>query len=100
MAGPARALTSRVLRWSAIAIVMTWRSRRLREAVGETAARQGAVLVSLFREATDDPFVHRPELNAADGLHPSDAGYRVWFGELMAQASLPQRLSAALDPDR
>lgn len=80
--------------------LMTWRSRRLKDAVGETAARHGAVLVSLFREAADDPFVQRPELNAADGLHPSDAGYRVWFDELMAQASLPQRLSAALDPDR
>jgi len=76
--------------------LMTWRSRRLQALAVEAAARHGAVLVKLFREAADDPFVQRPELNAADGLHPSDAGYRAWFGELMAQADLRNRLSAAL----
>lgn len=75
--------------------LMTWRSRRLHTFAEEAAARHGAVLVNLFRESADDPFVERPELNASDGLHPSDAGYRVWFGELMAQADLPKRLSAA-----
>lgn len=79
---------------------MTWRARRLQAFAGEAASRHGAVLVNLFREAADDPFVQRPALNAADGLHPSDAGYRVWFGELMAQAGLPQRLSAAVAADR
>ncbi|MDZ7590633.1 MAG: SGNH/GDSL hydrolase family protein [Rubrivivax sp.] len=75
--------------------LMTWRSRQLHAFVEEAAARHGAVFVDLFRESADDPFVQRPELNAADGLHPSDAGYRVWFGELMLQADLPQRLAAA-----
>lgn len=79
--------------------LMTWRSRRLHAFVSEAAIRHGAVVVGLFRERADDPFVQRPALNAADGLHPSDAGYRVWFGELMAQAALPQRLSSALAPD-
>jgi hypothetical protein len=58
------------------------------------------VLVNLFRDAADDLFVQHPELNAADGLHPSDAGYRAWFVELMTQAALQQRLSAALAEDR
>lgn len=79
--------------------LMTWRSRRLHTFVGEAAARHGALPVNLFREGTDDPFVQRPELNAADGLHPSDAGYRVWFDELMLQADLPRRLSAAVAVD-
>lgn len=79
---------------------MTWRSRRLHAFVSGAASRHGAVVVDLFRESADDPFVQRPELNATDGLHPNDAGYRVWFGELMAQAALPQRLSAALAVDR
>ena len=35
------------------------------------------------------------ELNARDGLHPSDAGYRVWFDQLMAQADLAGPLAAA-----
>lgn len=78
--------------------LMTWRSRRLHAFVREAASRHGAVVVNLFREAADDPFAQRPELNAVDGLHPSDPGYRVWFAELMAQAALLQRLSAALAP--
>ncbi len=77
--------------------LMTWRSRRLHAFVREAALRHDAEVVNLFREYGDDPFVQRPELNAADGLHPSDAGYRVWFGELMAQAALLQRFSAARD---
>jgi lysophospholipase L1-like esterase len=80
--------------------LMTWRSRRLHAFVNESASRHGAVVVNLFRERADDPFVQQPSLNASDGLHPGDAGYRAWFGELMAQAALPQRLSAALGMDR
>lgn len=75
--------------------LMTWRARRLQDIATDLAARGEALRVNLFREAADDPFVLRPELNAADGLHPSDAGYRVWFDELMAQADLPRHLSAA-----
>lgn len=66
--------------------LMTWRARRLHDAVRAVAAQQGAVYVNLFKERADDPFVRQPELNARDGLHPSDAGYRLWFDELMAQA--------------
>ena len=76
--------------------LMTWRSRQLHHVASDTASRHGARLVNLFREAADDPFVRQPALNAADGLHPSDAGYRVWFDELMAQAALSHPLSAAL----
>lgn len=37
--------------------------------------------------------VQRPvELNASDGLHPSDAGYLLWYRELQAQAHLSDRL--------
>ncbi len=75
--------------------LMTWRARRLHDFVREAASRHGAVVVNLFRERAEDPFVLQPSLNAADGLHPADAGYRVWFGELMTQAALPQRLAAA-----
>ena len=75
--------------------LMTWRSRQLHHTASEVASRHGALFVNLFRETADDPFVQRPELNAQDGLHPSDAGYRLWFDELMVQANLPQHLSAA-----
>ena len=81
--------------WAPVSWLMTWRSRQLQTFAREAAARHGAVLVNLFCASADDPFVLRPELNARDGLHPSDAGYRVWFGALMTQAALPQRLTPA-----
>lgn len=72
---------------------MTWRSRKLHAFVQEASSRKSVLYVNLFHESADDPFVLQPQLNAADGLHPSDAGYRVWFGELMAQAPLRALLS-------
>lgn len=74
--------------------LMTWRARQLHEFVRAASNRRSVLYVNLFHESADDPFVMQPQLNAADGLHPSDAGYRVWFGELMAQASLRELLSA------
>ena len=47
--------------------------------------RDDAVYVRLFKDRSTDPFVLRPELNASDGLHPSDAGYRVWWEALREQ---------------
>lgn len=74
---------------------MTRRARDLHGFVRSAAAQHGAVYVNLFHERADDPFVLHPELNASDGLHPSDAGYRVWFDQLMAQADLAGPLAAA-----
>lgn len=72
---------------------MTQRSRALHRFVQQAAARTGAVYVNLFHERDDDPFVSNPGLNASDGLHPSDAGYAVWFEQLQLQAGLSQTLS-------
>lgn len=75
--------------------VMTSRSRQLHRTVREAATSQGALYVNLFKEKAEDPFAQRPdELNAKDGLHPSDAGYRLWYDELNAQADLSKRLTA------
>lgn len=74
---------------------MTRRSRALHRIVREAAARHGATYVDLFRERDDDPFVRQPGLNARDGLHPSDAGYREWHATLMAQSTLGERLAPA-----
>ena len=59
------------------------------------AERHGAVYVNLFHDRDEDPFVRQPELNARDGLHPSDAGYRVWLQALLDQTDLADRLAAA-----
>jgi len=77
---------------------MTQRSRQLHAHARATAGRSGAVYVNLFEERENDPFAQRRDLNAKDGLHPSDAGYRVWLDQLMQQADLPQRLAAAVLP--
>jgi len=75
--------------------LMTARSRSLHRTVRDAAASHGALYVNLFKEKADDPFARRPdELNAKDGLHPSDAGYRLWYDELKAQADFSKRLSA------
>ena len=67
---------------------MTQRSRHMHRFVRHAVKRHGALYVTLFHERADDPFVQKPELNARDGLHPSDAGYAVWFEELSRQTKL------------
>jgi lysophospholipase L1-like esterase len=74
---------------------MTQRARRLHAAVATSAERHGAVYVRLFEERENDPFAQDRALNASDGLHPSDAGYRLWLMQLLQQAGLVQRLAAA-----
>ncbi|MDO9402526.1 MAG: GDSL-type esterase/lipase family protein [Polaromonas sp.] len=74
--------------------LMAQRSRTLHASVRQAAADNGALYVNLYKERAQDPFAQRPrELNAKDGLHPSDAGYRVWLSELEAQAGLSSRLA-------
>lgn len=74
---------------------MTQRSRRLHAAAAASAERHGALYVRLFEERENDPFAQERALNASDGLHPSDAGYRVWLQQLLRQAGLDRRLNAA-----
>ena len=75
--------------------LMTDRARRLHGFVRESATRHSAVVVNLFKEQADDPFAQTPGLNAVDGLHPSDAGYRLWRDELLAQSGWAALLTAA-----
>ena len=75
--------------------LMTARARTLHADVRSVADRLGVTYVNLFKAPEDDPFVQRPGLNAADGLHPSDAGYRLWRDELLAQTGWDLLLAAA-----
>ncbi len=74
---------------------MSSRARTMHELVREATQRHGATYVNLYKDKASDPFAQQPELNAEDGLHPSDAGYRVWFTELMNQAALAPVLAPA-----
>jgi len=74
--------------------LMTQRAQSLHRLVRQAAAASGAVYVNLYQDKADDPFAQRPdELNAPDGLHPSDAGYRLWYDALNSQAALASRLA-------
>lgn len=75
--------------------LMTARSKALHGMVREAASSHGALFVNLFKDKADDPFARRPdEFNAIDGLHPSDAGYQLWYDELKIQADFLRRLTA------
>ena len=68
---------------------MTRRSKMLHALVRASAAATGALYVNLYQERVDDLFAQEPQrMNAADGLHPSDAGYVLWHQTLKAQAGL------------
>jgi lysophospholipase L1-like esterase len=67
--------------------VMAERARTLHELLRATASRHGASYVDLYRPRESDPFALAPRrMHAADGLHPADDGYRLWYRELQAQA--------------
>lgn len=69
--------------------LMRSRAQGLHAAVREAAAQTGAIYVNLYKERADDPFAREPKrFNAEDGLHPSDAGYRLWYGALRARAPI------------
>ena len=73
--------------------LMTRRSQTLHGFVREAASDNAALYVNLYKERSEDPFALRPdELHAKDGLHPSDAGYRLWLQELDRQTGLDGRL--------
>jgi lysophospholipase L1-like esterase len=75
--------------------LMNERAEVMHQAVHSAAARHDAVLIDMAREKENDPFVQNKALNASDGLHPSDAGYRVWRDELLAQSGLKSKLAPA-----
>jgi len=75
--------------------LMNDRAEVMHQAVRSAAARHDAVLIDMAREKENDPFVQNKALNASDGLHPSDAGYRVWRDELLAQSGLKSKLAPA-----
>ena len=74
--------------WPPLSWAMSRRSEKLHALVRGVAADEQLRYVSLLKPREQDPFVlHSQELNAADGLHPSSAGYREWYRQLIAQGA-------------
>lgn len=74
--------------------IMDKRSQTLHALIRQAAQRTDATYVNLYKKRADDPFAQRPkELHARDGLHPSDAGYQLWYSELKQQSQLEQALT-------
>lgn len=68
---------------------MDSRSKRLHATAQTVALDSGVRYIRLLKPRALDPFVQRSdELNAADGLHPSSAGYQQWYEELVKQEGL------------
>ncbi|MES2715446.1 MAG: GDSL-type esterase/lipase family protein [Pseudomonadota bacterium] len=75
--------------WPPLSWWMDARSRALHAMVQQVAQARGLVYVRLLQPRHQDPFVQQPALlHAADGLHPSDAGYRLWYAALRRQGGL------------
>lgn len=55
-------------------------TRQYRTMFTRVASTTPVVYIDLFAEPDADPFVSEPEVYLArDGLHPSDAGYGLWY---------------------
>ena len=75
--------------WPPLSWWMDARSRALHAMVQQVAQASGLVYVRLLQPRHQDPFVQQPALlHAADGLHPSDAGYQLWYAALRRQGGL------------
>ena len=61
------------------------------DALGRQAEKHGVLVVDLYT-ASREEVPRRPELIAADGYHPSDAGYARW-AELMWQVIEPRAVA-------
>jgi lysophospholipase L1-like esterase len=69
--------------------IMGNRSQHLHAIAQTVALESGVRYIRLLKPRAQDPFVQRSdELNAADGLHPSSAGYAQWYEELTKQEGL------------
>ena len=79
---------------------MGQRSQTL-HAIAQSVATSGdARYVRLLQPKETDPFaLHSKEMHAADGLHPSSAGYRQWYSELLRQGGLAVLTALPSQPD-
>lgn len=72
------------------------RTRKVRGLFLELASRAGIDYVDLYDPGADNPFHANPDMHyARDGLHPSAAGYGLWFEKLKTDSSVVAALSGS-----
>ena len=68
------------------------RSRRVRTALVEVASSMCAIYIDLYHPAAVDPFaIDSKRFLAADGVHPSGAGYCYWTAALLERLPVELR---------
>lgn len=73
--------------------VLTARAESAHAVAREAARAADAIFVDLFHAREDDPFLRDPDrYYASDGLHPSAAGYGLWFDTLERAGILKRAL--------
>jgi lysophospholipase L1-like esterase len=69
-----------------IGYLYSQRTKKIRSIAQNLAKNEGVIYVDLFEQREKDPFAKDPEkYHAADMLHPSSEGYRIWFERLMEE---------------
>lgn len=68
-----------------VSFVYTKLNQAYHDQLSVLADEYAVTYVNVYEAPVDDPFVQDPELYLAkDMLHPSDAGYKLWFEKLKA----------------
>jgi lysophospholipase L1-like esterase len=64
-------------------------SKQYTSMMKDRSASAGFVFIDLYKDPTEDVFVAAPEQYiAADGLHPTSAGYGVWYQRLQPELEI------------
>ncbi len=72
----------------ALAGVWTWKTKQVRELFTTAAEKHGTLYIDLFESRKDDIFltdIHR--FYSPDLLHPSGAGYAIWYDKIRTTIS-------------
>lgn len=84
-----------------LSLLLSYRSRLVRDVFADTARRRDVRFLDLLALSEEgSPFEDNSEkYYARDGLHPSSAGYEVWYENLRASVPLEAWLSTAASPE-
>lgn len=68
--------------WFPISLLFRYHTGVVRTICRQVCEKLGVTYVDLYRTERDDQFFHNPKLFAADGIHPNDDGYAVWYEKI------------------